>query len=126
MQQQRDISLGNEKPRTCARGFLGMWAILDYLASLGGHMGEAFTTQGTPADKVRLVCFGSARSIKLDAGANKKPRTCARGFLGLWAILDYLASLGGHMGEAFTTQGGPADEVRLVCFGSARSIELDA
>ena len=25
---------------------------------------------------------------KAGAGSNKKPRTCVRGFLGLWAILD--------------------------------------
>lgn len=27
-------------------------------------------------------------SSELNARANKKPRTCVRGFLGLWAILD--------------------------------------
>ena len=78
----------NKKPHTGVRGFLELWAILDYRASLGGQTGEASQPLRSPAYEVRLVCFGSPRSSRLDARANKKPRTCVRGFLELWAILD--------------------------------------
>ena len=64
---------------------------------------------------------GFFHSIKPDvgkagAGSNKKPRTSVRGFIGLWAILDYLASLGGHTGEASTTLKKPCGRGPLGLF----------
>jgi hypothetical protein len=67
----------------CGASF-GLWA-LDYLASLGGRTGGGFYNPSEALRTVvRLVCLGSLRSSKLDARANKKPRTCVRGFL--WVV----------------------------------------
>ena len=62
--------------------------MLDYLASLGGHMGEAYTTPSKPADCRPPVFFwapSDQASLSLDP--NKKPRTWGAGLL--WACGQY-------------------------------------
>ena len=74
----------NKKPRTWGAGFSGLRAILDYLASLGGHMGEAFTTPLKPADWRPFGFFWAPfdqASLSLDP--NKNPALEVRGFSGL-------------------------------------------
>ena len=65
-----------KNPALACGASLGLWAILDYLASLGGRTGGGFYNPSEALRTVvRLVCLGSLRSSKLDARANKKPRT---------------------------------------------------